>query len=197
MIDGKVYHFGACGLANGLAILADEETRSYWDHITGECFLGPLKGHKLDTWPIQLTTAEAALAECPKAELSLSYYRSAGAFFLSKVMGDMLHGKGFVPPFFRTTMHAEIDDRLPKLENGLGVIVGKEARYYPMRQIPQEGIEVDWDGRFLVIRKGKLDRIPVARWKDSKEKPMQLLARWYGFSFTYPHCKVWKPEDKD
>jgi hypothetical protein len=33
IIDGKLYHFGPRGLYNGLILLGDDETRSYWDHI--------------------------------------------------------------------------------------------------------------------------------------------------------------------
>jgi hypothetical protein len=34
MVNGKADKFGARGLYNGLAMLGDDGTGSYWDHIT-------------------------------------------------------------------------------------------------------------------------------------------------------------------
>jgi len=43
-IGEQVHHFSAGGLYNGLVLLIDDETRTYWDHITGEAVHGPLSG---------------------------------------------------------------------------------------------------------------------------------------------------------
>jgi hypothetical protein len=29
-------------------------------------------------------------------------------------------------------------------------------------------------------------------WADTGEQPMQLLSRWYGFSFTYAGCEIYE-----
>lgn len=172
--------------------MADKETWSQWDHITGEAFDGPLQGHKLDVWPISLTTAEAALAEYPDITISLSDYRSFRMWLFRLLHRRKIRARGTLPlPFFRT-MSSKTDPRLPRMTQGLGVIVGKEVRFYPMQTIPDEGIEEVWHGRFLHIQKGEIDRVPYAVWGDSGEKPMQLLTRWYGFSFTYPHCTIYE-----
>jgi len=39
--------------------MRDEETESLWDHITGECFDGPLIGERLAFWGVEMTTVEA------------------------------------------------------------------------------------------------------------------------------------------
>ncbi|MEX2355925.1 MAG: DUF3179 domain-containing (seleno)protein, partial [Thermaerobacterales bacterium] len=56
LIDGRVHHFGPRGLYNGLILLGDDETGSYWDHITGECVYGPLKATQMEMLPVEHTT---------------------------------------------------------------------------------------------------------------------------------------------
>jgi hypothetical protein len=46
-VDGRVLHFHLAGINNQNFIMSDEETGSWWQQITGECVLGPLKGRKL------------------------------------------------------------------------------------------------------------------------------------------------------
>ena len=51
VVNGKTHRFGVRGLYNGLLLMGDYETGSYWDHITGVCVHGPLSGHQLETSP--------------------------------------------------------------------------------------------------------------------------------------------------
>jgi hypothetical protein len=46
-VDGRVLHFHLAGINNQNFIMSDDETGSWWQQITGECVLGPLKGRKL------------------------------------------------------------------------------------------------------------------------------------------------------
>lgn len=193
-MDGRIHHFGTIGLINGLAVLADRETRTQWDHISGEAFTGPLAGHRLPVWPVRMTTVEAALDENPDLTISLSNYRSLAWKLAQKLYPRFIYGSVWLPPPFYASMSQPIDPRLDKLAQGLGVIVESKARYYPMPSIPPDGLEDQWDGRVLQVRRGRLDGVPFATWKGSDEVPMQLLTRWYGFSFTYPQCEIYVPE---
>jgi hypothetical protein len=47
-IDGRQLHFHLAGINNQNFIMRDEETGSWWQQVTGEAFLGPLKGKQLD-----------------------------------------------------------------------------------------------------------------------------------------------------
>jgi hypothetical protein len=78
------------------------------------------------------------------------------------------------------------------LTQGLGVIVGNKAKYYPMNRIPADGIWDIWLGRKLRVQRGAIDGVPRASWQDTNEEPLQLLTRWYGFSFTYPRCEIFE-----
>ena len=188
----KVHHFGAIGLTNGLAILADRETRTHWDHITGEALRGPLAGYQLDVFPIHMTTVAAALVESPDISISLSTHRSLRRKLAQRLYPYFTHGKIWLPGFFYASMSEPIDPRLEKLTQGLGVIVGKRAKYYPMNRVPTEGIRDHWLGHVLCIERHAISGVLHATWEDSNEEPMQLLSRWYGFSFTYPRCEIYE-----
>ena len=45
--------------------------------------------------------------------------------------------------------------------------------------------------RPIKIERSAIDGVPKATWLDNGEVPMQLLTRWYGFSFTYPGCLIY------
>jgi hypothetical protein len=190
-VNDNVHHFGPIGLTNGLAVLADCETRTRWDHITGEAFAGPLTGHQLDVWPVHMTTVAAALAEYPAVTISLSQFRGLRRKLAQKLYPRFIHTSGWLPGFFYASLSEPIDPRLDRLTQGLGVIFGKKAKYYPMDRIPANGIREEWLHRILCIERGTIDAVPRATWLDTGEQPMQLLSRWYGFSYTYPQCEIY------
>ena len=195
-----MHRFAVGGMINGLALMWDHETGTYWDHITGEAVHGPLKGERLDVWGIEITTVAAALAEYEAPELHRSTNASFLANLMSKLTGsdiNMVHNGGgrlsrlMTLLGFRRTM-PEVDDRLPEMTQGLGIFVGEQAVFYPIDRVPDDGIRDIWLGKPIVIRKGKINRIPFAVYEeDESQRPMQLLMRWYGFCLTFPNARVY------
>ena len=166
LVDGALHHYSAGGLYDGLVLLVDDETRSFWDHTRGDAVHGPLKGKQLDTWPIQQTTVRQELATHPETEyarsdiglLARGFGGAAGSLFGGGVMG-----KGTLPPGFKATM-SEPDTRLGAMEHGVGVVVEGLARSYPM-SAARKGLADDWAGRCLRIAMSA-DGIPTASWED-------------------------------
>lgn len=187
VVNGNVHHFSAGGLYNGLVLLIDDETRSYWDHITGRAVYGPLQGAQLETWSVTMTNATGALEDDPSITVLRSRKRSIVGWFMGRIR-RLTGTKGFLPPFFRRTM-AEVDKRLARMTLGLGVVVEGEARFYPTTAIGG-GVTDDWNGRVLHVSVGPIDRVPVATWEDGA-RPFQLFSRWYGFVLTFPSCRVY------
>jgi len=186
-------------MANGLLLMRDEETNSLWDHITGECFEGPLTGERLPFWGIEMATVESAL----HTDVDLVLLKSDSMFLMRMVMSlgnAMTIGQTFINSKpkkifrpFRATMSAEPDARLPERTQGLGVMDEEHhGKFYPLGALPEDGqIEDLWQGRRLVISRSQIDGVPKARWADGEDGPMQLLTRWYGFAFTYPDCEIY------
>jgi hypothetical protein len=50
-IDGRTLHFHLAGINNQNFIMRDEETGSWWQQVSGEAILGPLKGRRLKPVP--------------------------------------------------------------------------------------------------------------------------------------------------
>ena len=120
-------------------------------------------------------------------------FRSPRRWLAQRLYPRFIYSKGWLPGFFYASLSEPIDPRLDKLAQGLGVIVGKKAKYYPMDRIPAYGIRDQWLNRVLCIERGAVDGVPHATWLETGEEPMQLLSRWYGFSFTYPGCEIYEP----
>jgi hypothetical protein len=55
-LDGRRLELGAIGLQNGVSILYDRQTGSWWSQIVGKAIRGPLEGRELRMWPSTLTT---------------------------------------------------------------------------------------------------------------------------------------------
>ncbi len=191
MLDGAVHHFSAGGLYNGLVLLIDDETRTYWDHITGAALYGPLAGRRLETWSIAVTTVAAALKDSSGIAVSLSGKMSLTARLFSLLHRRTIGTRGFLPPPFLMTM-GKADNRLPRMAQGLGVAEAERARFYPVPAIGS-GIEDTWDGRVLRVAFGPVDGVPFAVWDDDG-RPFQMFTRWYGFSYTFPGCRIFPGE---
>lgn len=191
-MNSTIHHFHPYGLLNGLVILRDKETSSLWDHITGKAIHGPLAGYQLEVWPVHMTTLKAVLAQNLETRILISNYPSLQKWIAGKLYSRFIQAKVLIPFFFRWSMQAKPDPRLPELTQGLGVIFDGNAKYYPLSAIPPEGLDDRWLNRRLQVALGRMDGVPQATWMETDQKPMQLLARWYGFSFTYPTCDIFQ-----
>ena len=93
-------------------------------------------------------------------------------------------------------MATEIDARLEYGAQGLGLMNETiSGKFYPIDAIEKGGfIEDEWLGRPIRVERGAVDGVPFAVYLDGDgERPMQLLSRWYGFSFTFPNCEIYQP----
>jgi hypothetical protein len=186
-----VHHFGAIGLIRGLAVLGDRETRTHWDHLSGQAFAGPLAGRRLEVWPVHITTVAAALAADAAVRISISAARGIVPKLVKKLYPRFIRGALWFPFPFDADMSKPVDPRLDKQTQGLGVIVAGRTKFYPSKSIPAEGLSDDWDGRTLRVSRGAIDGVPQALWKDTQQEPMQLLSRWYAFASIYPRCDIY------
>lgn len=136
-IDGEVHWFAEQGLFDGLFLMRDEQSGTFWDHMTGDAVYGPLVGKSLDVAPLVMTTAERALETHPDAMITLSD-RAIRRDSDMKVEGLMAGIRGRLNAFFQSTVEEE-DDRRPTMDLGLGLWTDEGARYYPMDRLREEG----------------------------------------------------------
>jgi len=163
VVNGKTYHFASHGMYNALILLGDRESGSYWDHITGECVHGPMKGCKLEAFPILNMNVAQALSSYPDMLVAISkltFVPRVIAFFME---WSRRSKRGFFPSVFKKTMGEE-DTRRHRMEKGLGVWTDNTHRYYPMEHLHKQGGALidELDGRRLLISIDPTSSIPIA-----------------------------------
>lgn len=185
--------FAAYGLYQGLSLLADLETRSYWDHITGECIRGEFLGEKMEVRPLLHTRADLVEKENPQARVAISKL-SWRRNWMTRIMRIAI-GKKWLPPMFQSQFK-RTDERLDPLEMGLGIWHGNEAKFYPERILDEGSIQESWQGISLLIRIHPATKIPVAEVQsEGKEKEiLQVHSLWYGFVATFPQAEIYSEE---
>jgi hypothetical protein len=62
-VEGRTLNFHLAGINNQNFIMRDDETGSWWQQVTGECILGPLKGRRLKSFDHDELTFETWKAE--------------------------------------------------------------------------------------------------------------------------------------
>ena len=163
-IDGKLHHFSNAGLYDGLFVMQDAETKTLWNHITGEALYGPLVGRNLGpVGNLLQMNVKQALATDPKMQIAISdrIYFAGGRQFGSAESpaagrggrrGNEPNPNAEMTPLFVKTLGKE-DQRRPRMELGLGVWTSATRRYYPMERIRERGRAfIDHlDGRKVLI----------------------------------------------
>lgn len=150
-IDGEVHMFAEHGLYDGLFLMKDEETGTFWDHMTGRAVYGPLVGKTLEIEGLRQTTVEQVLDTDPDAMVGLSE-RAMRRDDQLQVEG-LLAGIGRrLNGMFQSTV-AEEDDRRPTMDLGIGIWSDAGARYYPHDVVRAEGRAIvdTFDGRQVLI----------------------------------------------
>ena len=155
---------------NGLVLLGDEESGSYWDHITGKCVTGPLKGYKLEEFTLMQMDVAQALSAYPDIQVAISELTFVPRTIAFLMEWSRKSKRGFLPPVFKKTMGEE-DTRRPLMDNGLGVWTNTTHRFYPMACLHKRGgaliDEID-ERRVLVFINPSSD-IPVALYTRATE----------------------------
>ena len=205
-----------------MSLLWDEETGTYWHHITGAALSGPLVGESMPVFNVIHTSAGAALEAHPDLAVAMSE-RPIRA---ERELKDIADRKRDLTDLFRATMVSE-DDRLPTMDIGIGLWDDASARYYSMSDIREAGnLIVDefggrtvalymdpstytpiavhteaasaaWDGDRLIFGNGTSIEGGVLRdaagERQVTSRPLQLFTRWYGFALTFPYTEIWEP----
>ena len=71
-VEGELRWFSEHGLYDGLFLRRDEETGTFWDHMTGDAVYGPDVGQSLEVQNLRQTTVDQILKEDRNALVALS-----------------------------------------------------------------------------------------------------------------------------
>jgi uncharacterized protein DUF3179 len=150
-IDGEVHWFAEHGLYDGLFLMRDEQTGTYWDHMTGDAVYGPMVGESLEVMNLTQTTVAQVLSRDPDAMVTLSDQgiRTDEQMALGGLLGGVRRG---LNRMFASTVKEE-DDRRPTMDMGMGVWHDEQARYYPHETViaNDNGVFDEIDGRRIIV----------------------------------------------
>jgi hypothetical protein len=200
--------------------MQDSETKTLWNHITGDAMQGPLLGRSLGPVSnlLQMTVGQALKMDAStRVAISDRRYGSGGQ------RSRVVNPNATMADRFVATIGTE-DTRRPRMDIGLGVWIGSTARYYPIQRIRERG-EAFIDrigGRTLLVYIESASNTPAALFVDAKsasregegvrlddgstvrdgiwldrrgqrrsaDRPAQMFTRWYGFALTFAGCEI-------
>jgi hypothetical protein len=147
-VDGRQLHFQLAGINNQNFIMRDEETGSWWQQVTGEAILGPLKGKRLK----QVFHDELSFAiwkrEQPQGRVLRPNEEIAQAGKYVPANWDERVAK------MPVTTSVYMDQALKPRELVVGITVDGVSKAYPMEALVKQKLIIDeLGGRpiFLVI----------------------------------------------
>ena len=187
VVNGKTYHFAVRGFFEGVMLLGDRESNSYWNYISGHCVHGPLKGNRLETYPLLYMTAAQALATYPEAQLAMPNIRRQA--YLPLVYFLKSHVKKLLPSSVRKRMAkrflwllapidfivtnplGEATSHCRPLEMGLGVWSNATHRFYPLETLRMHrGALIDkFEGRRLLVYIEPVCGVPIALYTEATQ----------------------------
>ena len=209
-------HFDNVGLYDGLFVMQDQESKTLWNHISGEALYGPHVGRTLGpVGNIMQMTVQEALEFDSSMLVAISdrpYTGQSGYLSDDARLMDM----------FIETLGVE-DNRRDRMDMGLGIWTNETRRYYPMDEIRERGAIIDrLDDRDIVVYIEARSATPTAIFVNADgatvegnevrldsgaviragvlydaegnralgERPQQIFTRWYGYSLTFPDSEV-------
>jgi len=187
-VDGRTHHFYHVGIHDALFVMQDAETKTLWNHITGEAVYGPLVGRSIGPISNLLhMTVKQALAMDPATRVAISdqMYFAGGRRFGTVSRGPRAGGSGngegarlgpspdnpnaAMTDRFAATLGKE-DLRRPRMDMGLGVWTGTTSRYYAIDRIRARGEAFldRIDGRTVLIYVEAVSNTPAALFVNAR-----------------------------
>lgn len=166
-IDGEVLHFENVGLYDAIFVMQDIESKTLWNHISGEALYGPHVGKTLGPVGnlLQMNVTEA-LEYDPEIQVAIS-----DRPFIGRTRGpgpaNSRSADSQLSGMFSETLGEE-DTRRPRMDMGLGIWTSESRIYYPMEEIRARGNAfIDTlDGREVLVFINPGSSTPMALFVD-------------------------------
>ena len=167
-MDGRQLHFRLSGINNQNFLMRDEETGTWWQQVTGQAILGPLKGRRL--------------VRVPQDELTFAQWRREHSS--GRVLRPDPKVKGYAEKNWEANIAKlpvvtpNIDRRLEARALVSGVKAGGFAKAYPMAAIQKQSPIVDTIGTTPVVIVLGPDRRSVRAFERRIDgRTLELFAR--------------------
>jgi Protein of unknown function (DUF3179) len=136
-VDGRVLTFHLVGINNQNFVMQDEETGTWWQQVSGEAILGPLKGKRLTLIPADQLTYAVWRSEAPQGRVLAPDERIAAANRYARADWEERMQNTATPPSVAS------DPRLPPRALVVGIEHRGAARAYPVEHLVASGVVLD------------------------------------------------------
>jgi hypothetical protein len=141
-VGGRRLSFRLAGINNQNFIMQDEETGSWWQQVSGECILGPLKGRRLRSVPHDELTFGLWRREHPSGRVLRPDERVAARYAPADWEARMTKVPVVTP---------SADERLAPRDLVVGLEAGGKAKAYPFDALLKHSPVVDTVGGVPVL----------------------------------------------
>lgn len=172
VVDGRTLTFRLTGINNQNFVMQDEETGTWWQQVSGEAILGPLKGRSLTLIPADQLTFATWRAEAPHGRVLVPEEAIA-------------RRGGYAPVDWEVTMQrtpppgsASADSRLTPRALVIGIELNGASRAYPVESVTSSRIVLDdLGGRAIAIVRAPDGRSTRVFDRTLDGVTLELLAR--------------------
>ena len=133
-MNGRALHFYLAGINNQNFVMQDQETGTWWQQVSGEAILGPLKGKRLTLLPADQLTFATWRGETQQGRVLAPDARIAAAHLYARA--DWEQGMQKTP----APLSAASDARLPPRALVIGIEHHGAARAYPVDNLARSGV---------------------------------------------------------
>jgi len=180
-VDGRRLSFEEIGIFNGVFVMKDRETGTFWSHYTGEALEGPQVGTRLEWVQVGRSQFGRMVQEHPQATMpakkKMQFREIPPMSGRDEAMGDGM------PDEFIPTLPKNID-QLPRHTHGLGVAVGSDRRFYALDTLAGEPVVNDQIGDVpvvVLVQDGTEAAAAYSRCIDGRELTFDK-AEWQGLA---------------
>jgi len=135
VVDGRTLRFHLAGINNQNFVMQDEETGTWWQQVSGDAILGPLKGKRLTLVPFDQLTFAMWRTEAPHGRVLTQDGRILEKGRYARRDWETRMQSTPVPSGADTTL-------LPRTLI-IGVEAAGEARAYPLASVDASGVIID------------------------------------------------------
>jgi len=134
-VDGRVLTFRLVGINNQNFVMQDAETGTWWQQVSGEAILGPLKGKRLTLLPFDQLTFRSWREESSEGRVLVPVEAIAATKRYARADWE--------ERMLKTPAPRSADAQLPPRTLVLGVELGGVARAYPLAGMSAVGVVLD------------------------------------------------------
>ena len=203
VVDGQVLTFRLTGINNQNFVMQDEQTGSWWQQVSGEAILGPLKGKKLTLVTADQLTFDTWRAESPRGRVLAPDAAIVAKGGYAPIDWEVRMARNRVPTAAGAA--AAADARMQPRTLVIGVEQRGEARAFPVEHVKAASVVLDEvggtplaivrapDGRSTRVFDRRLGSDQIELFAKVDSTPFRLVDAHTGSEFDFTGTAVAGP----